>query len=659
MRRKPLSSPADRPVRMAARALAWLVAGGVGALGLCAAPLARAQADLPRVIQAPHYGDAVFRFFQADYFSAITTLMASQQLQRLSPHDDEAELLRGGMLLSYGLHRGAGDIFARLIDRQAAPAVRDRAWFHLAKARYQRGQMKLAEDALDRVQQTLPAPLDDERRHLKAQLLMARADHPAAASVLQGLVQDSPDARIARYNLGVAQIKAGDAAAGTATLDALGQDKATTDAQRALRDRANVALGFAALAGKQPAAARRYLERVPMEGPESNKALLAYGWAALDLKAPQFALVPWLKLQQREGHDAASLEARIAVPYVYAQMGARGQALQHYAQAIQAFERERVQLDTSIAALRSGQLIQSLLTLNPRGDLGEGWHMDELPDVPHAAHLTGLLAQHDFQEAFKNLRDLRFLGQHLLAWRDKVGMFQDMLATRRQAFAERQQQVQARGSAPLVPGLRQRIDALAAEVAQAEAVQDGVALADARQRDLLARLTRLQALTAEPDASPELAQARDRVRLLRGLLSWQLAQDAPARLWDARKALQSLRDQLAEAERREASLADALAQEPVRLDAFDARIQGVRPQIDALLPKLAALGAEQQTVVQDIAVAELTRQKDRLAAYTVQARFALAQLYDHAASAALPEARLRPDPAAGHTEQGAAHAPQP
>ena len=37
--------------------------------------------------------------------------------------------------------------------------------------------------------------------------------------------------------------------------------------------------------------------------------------------------------------------------------------------------------------------------------------------------------------------------------------------------------------------------------------------------------------------------------------------------------------------------------------------------------------------MQELAVAELTRQKERLAAYTTQARFAVAQIYDRASLA--------------------------
>jgi hypothetical protein len=99
----------------------------------------RAAAPAPHVVAAPHYGDTLFHFFQDRYFSAITGLMVSQQLGRVAPHDDEAEVLRGGMLLSFGMHPQAAEVFERLIEHKAAPAVRDRAWFYLARIRHQRG----------------------------------------------------------------------------------------------------------------------------------------------------------------------------------------------------------------------------------------------------------------------------------------------------------------------------------------------------------------------------------------------------------------------------------------------------------------------------------------------------------------------------------------
>ena len=99
------------------------------AAALAVAGIAQAQdkkdADIkPRPVMAPHYGDTLFSFYQDKYFSAITGLMVSQHFQRMSPHDDDGEILRGGLLLSYGMHQEAGRIFAQLIERGAPPSVR-------------------------------------------------------------------------------------------------------------------------------------------------------------------------------------------------------------------------------------------------------------------------------------------------------------------------------------------------------------------------------------------------------------------------------------------------------------------------------------------------------------------------------------------------------
>ena len=135
----------------------------------------------------PHYGDVLFEFFQDDYFPAITGLMVSQHFDRVAHHADEAEVLRGGLLLSYGLHEQASDVFEQLIARGAAPSVRDRAWYYLAKIRYQRGYLAQAEEAIARIESHLPAELQEERGLLQANLLMARADYAGAANALSAM----------------------------------------------------------------------------------------------------------------------------------------------------------------------------------------------------------------------------------------------------------------------------------------------------------------------------------------------------------------------------------------------------------------------------------------------------------------------------------------
>ncbi|HJV61083.1 MAG TPA: hypothetical protein VJ743_09040 [Albitalea sp.] len=601
----------------------------------CAAFAGRANAadTVGHPIKDPHYGDTLFHFYQDHYFTSITSLMVSQHFGRVSQHADEAEVLRGGMLLSYGLHREAGEIFTRLIDKGAEPPVRDRAWFYLAKIRYQRGFLAEAQDAIGRIENHLPPALEEERVLLKANLLMARGDYAAAADVLNGMAQAPGASMYARFNLGVALIKSGDAARGTALLDAVGKSPMETEELRALRDKANVALGFTALQDNHAEAARAYLERVRLSGMQANKALLGFGWAADAMKQPTQALVPWTELASRDSTDAAVLEAKIAVPYAYAELGAYGQSLERYNEAIALFERERAKLDESIAAIRSGKLIDGLLERNPGDEMGWFWNIRDLPEMPHASHLAQVLAQHEFQEAFKNYRDLLFLAKNLQGWADNLGVFSDMLANRRQAFATRLPQVRAQAQGVDIDALQRRRDALAGELARAESETDAEAFADATQRDHLARLARVRAALASLPPDDDAAAMRERLRLAGGALTWNLAQQYPARRWEAQKALQGTDAALAEARRRNAALAQAQRDEPARFDAFAARIPDLDRRIQALIPRVAALSREQRDVVQELAIAALTQQQDRLAVYTTQARFAVAQLVDRASIA--------------------------
>ena len=433
-----------------------------------------------------------------------------------------------------------------------------------------------------------------------------------------------------RYNLGIALLKSGDSKRGTELLDQIGKDSAANEEYRSLRDRANVALGFSSLAENRPKEARIYLERVRLQSLQSSKALLGFGWAADALKDPKLALVPWTELAQRDNGDTAVLEAQIAVPYAYAELGAYGQALDRYEGAISAFERESTDLQDSIKALRSGDLIDQLVEQNPGDEMGWFWNISALPNMPHARHLAQVLAQHEFQESLKNYRDLRFLQRNLDEWRDKLVVFNDMLATRRKAFADRLPVIIERQQRIGLDALVQRREGVAAEIAKGEADGDGLAFADAKQLELLERLKDIHRIADDPNADPEIVKARDRVRLVSGVMSWQLAQDAIDRVWRVKKELQDIDTELAGAQIRVAALTEAQKEEPARFERFAQRIAAISPLLQVMIPRVASLGREQRTEAQDVAIAELSSQQERIAGYTTQARFALAQLYDRA-----------------------------
>jgi hypothetical protein len=253
--------------------------------------------------------------------------------------------------------------------------------------------------------------------------------------------------------------------------------------------------------------------------------------------------------------------------------------------------------------------------------------------VPLSAHLAQVLATHQFQEAFKNYRDLLFLARNLQQWQESLGVLRDMLANRRQAFAARLPQVREKERALNLAGFEQQVDALLVELDRVERDADAAAFATPRERELQVRLDRVREALERGGSDPELAQARDRYRRVAGALLWQQNDQFAVRLWNARKGMQELQRNLAQAKQRDVAIAAAQRDEPARLDAFASRIDALSARVEMMVPRVATLTQEQQVAVQELAVAELVRQKERLTEYGTQARFAVAQIYDRASSA--------------------------
>ena len=77
---------------------------------------------------------------------------------------------------------------------------------------------------------------------------------------------------------------------------------------------------------------------------------------------------------------------------------------------------------------------------------------------------------------------------------------------------------------------------------------------------------------------------------------------------------------------------------------FAGRVADLRQRIEALQTRLAATEQRQSEYLAQVAVGELEQQKDRLATYQIQARFALGSMYDRAASEQAAPASRPPAP---------------
>ena len=85
----------------------------------------------------------------------------------------------------------------------------------------------------------------------------------------------------------------------------------------AIRDKSNLVAGTIHLEAEEFALAIPYLNRVRIDGPFSNQALLSAGWANMAIDNAERAVVPWSILAEREATDNAAQEAMLALPYAY------------------------------------------------------------------------------------------------------------------------------------------------------------------------------------------------------------------------------------------------------------------------------------------------------------------------------------------------------
>jgi len=586
----------------------------------------------PIVVKDPHYGEVLYYFYQEDYFPAIVRVLAAKDREQLSDHVQEAELLLGGMYLSYGHHVQAAEIFERLLAGNVAPDIRDRTWFFLAKIWYQRGYLDKSQQALANIERELPRFLQREALMLEAQILIDAGNYDAAIVKLENWKGRSEWASYAKFNIGVALVRLGRVDEAARLLDDLGELDPFNEELTSLRDKANLALGYALLQDGQAQAAKAPLQRVRLEGPFSNKALLGVGWADAEMDRYRRALVPWMELRGRDLLDSAVQESMLAIPYAMAKLDSISQAADHYLNAIEAFYEETNRLDRTIQHIESGQFFDDFVEDNPLDSTGWYWRLEELPEGPEARYLFHLLATHKFQEGLKNYRDLSYLHRNLDEWQQSVDVYGNMLETRKEAYALRLPRVEdALGRADLdeMVGRKLEFDSTLNNI---EESHDWLALATQSEFEMWGEITGLENTPALRANIPEAYEVRDKIDLLKGVLQWQLERDFGDRLWRIRRNLRESGEALVDTQRSRRQIDESIRLEPLRFDELSDRVYSLDPRIEGTKMRVEDALFQQRAFLQSIAIGELEAQKQRLDVYSVQARFALAAIYDIAST---------------------------
>ena len=612
----------------------WIIPVVLSLFLLGAVHPAQAAKDDPEpiVVKDPQYGEVLFYFYQDDYFPAIVRLLAAKEQNQLTEHQQQAELLLGGLYLSYGHHLEAAEIFERLLAQNVDQEIRDRTWFFLAKIWLQRGYLDRSQQALTNLGDDLPENLWREAQMLQSQIYINSGQYQQAIELLGNWEGKTEWSRYAKFNLGVAMVRSGNVAGAKEILGELGDINPYNEELASLRDKANLALGYALLQDGQSQAAKGPLQRVRLTGPFSNKALLGTGWADAEVENYRRALVPWMELRGRDLLDPAVQESMLAIPYALAQLDAVSQAADHYLNAIEAFYEETNRIDSMIGLIESGVIFDQFLTEDPLGTTGWYWRLENLPEGPEARYLYLLLASHEFQEGLKNYRDLHYLNRNLEGWQGSIDVFANMLETRKEAFDERLPRVEDALARADIDDLVQRKFEFDSQLDEIEREFDWLAFANEREFENWSEIADFASNPALYADIAEAEEVRDKVELLKGVLQWELEKSFQDRLWRARRDVRKTGESLVEAQRARRQIDDTMRAEALRFEDFSNRVYGLGPQIDNMQLQVAEAMGAQRSFLQEIAIGELQAQKQRLDVYTVQARFALAAIYDLAAA---------------------------
>jgi len=590
-----------------------------------------------------YFGEALYHAYQGQYFDALQRLdtelaqyhvLDEPELDTLHYHINDAEFSVGDFELDYRMHQRAGRAIKAVLEGAVDEAVRNEAAFRLARIHFQKGQLDDALQALARIKGKVPEEVKGDLEFLRANVYLATGQPGEAVKVLAQLKSNEHLAGFVAYNLGIALLQDGRTQEAIEQLDKAGQVPADDPASLAIRDKSNLVLGTMLFESGNFERARQSLDRVHLEGPFSNQALLRAGSAEASAQQYDRALVPWNILVDREPTDAAVQEVVLAVPHAYASLNLHGRAALLYGHALEVFSNQIGRVDASIRSIREGRFLTALIREESRED--ETWviRLRNLPDAPETYYLMESMASHDFQTALQNYLDLEDLRSRFIAWKTSLDAFDDIIRLRGQNYEPLLPEVDAQFR-ELDARMRVRLEQRKHLTERLQTILTAPQpdyLATAEEQTAGESIARIEKRLGNSDNSESLA-LRQRAARLRGTLTWRLETEYNERLTAAYVHLNELKAPVDALTRQYDAFVRTRQAATHSYVGYDVQIARLGERVDEALQRVDLLIARQGHMIETVAINQLEARRERLVAQQTEARFGVADSYDRAARA--------------------------
>jgi tetratricopeptide (TPR) repeat protein len=619
-----------------------LTAGAaVGSTGT--ANLAHAAEPLTGVADL-RYGVALYHYYQNRNLEALSELMVAQKQGGIQGHGDNPEIMEGGFSMAYGMERKASDIFTRLLDANRPQRTRDAAWFYLAQMRYLRNDWPASAEALSHISAEPEESLQPEVTALRFNLAVQQDQLPQAASILAKVDEESRWRPYMQFNLGAAHSRAGRYDQGVKYLVDLLEMPQRSSEHLALYDKAMTAAGYAYLLQDNYNGAIQYFSQVRLSSLMSNRALLGYGWAAVEKEDYREALKPWQALSKRPLIDQYAQEVLVALPYAYEKMGLQAQALGQFRAAETSYLAELQRLQDAMKGVE-GYAIREALNIDRSADFDWLEYAEKNQLSPQMTYLIALFSRDEFIGLVQELRDLLAIQNQFALWQNKMDFYLDMLDERETNRAKEVDYLAQQETETRIAEMVQQRNQLATELERLQKEQDFLALVGPDEHEHLERILRseknvsiLQSAARDQGVvvmpAAELVQLAETLRRQKGLMLWGAAEMFDERVWRAKRELalvdQQLADMRATQERVIGIVDKGYDLQPYRQRIIKANQQLITQSVDIDFAIEQTQDALRQQVIEVLKV-----QHGRMNHYLAQTRLSIARLLDASASARL------------------------
>ncbi|WP_444940487.1 hypothetical protein ACJJI3_18235 [Microbulbifer sp. ZKSA004] len=579
------------------------------------------------------YGATLYEYFQGNYFDALSTLLVAQQRDSIQIHRDNAALIEGGISLGFGLHRRAAELFEQQSNVAAAPKYRRTAWLKLAELNYLNGDFVSAAAHLEKSGVA-------EESSLPLNLALRNKDLTTAQKLLETSDLYPAEKLLGHINLGAAFARSGQLPAAIHEYQVAVDFAETIDIPSSeipiLIDKAHIGMGYALALAEQHSAAKEAFSRVRLNTPWATRALLGMAWSSINGEDYQAGIDALQFLLDKHRYSPAAREAMVALPYGYEKLENRSVALRAY-QSAEAYYLETL---TELHQLQQ-DLATEPLAYDPvqREAWRYGWLQlaQASPLLRDNQHFLRPILQSDrFQLRLTELRDLQQLTQVLQTWQDKLPQFADVIEER---HLRRTTIIDNYNSAQFDQQLQmatQQYDHLRAALEHIEQERDALTLLattatpneQSETLELLEILTGAQErLKKIQDSGKASQQQAETLAKARGILLWQANEQYHEKLWQQRKSLQLLEEQLRRG-REQRKKTDTEAQRGPQLRQLAYRVVTADDEIPA---QQAAIGRASELIEADLrreVIAQLGREQQQIHNYMAHTRLAIARLQD-------------------------------